>query len=118
MKKIILATLVFVCGCFVGARHPRIVPVAHAQVDSPAYTCDFGQSGNTNAYPCAQYLIAVAPQRLGGGVIIWKVTDTPFAVNGATNLSAIGSGSLAGTSVQVFVPGSTTQTLTLSESQP
>lgn len=88
-------------------------------IASPSYMCDFGPSGTSSVSPACQYLVTISPQRLGGGIMIWQVTDTPFAVNGATNLTEVTSGSLfGGASVQVCVPGSTTNTITISVNEP
>jgi hypothetical protein len=96
---------------------PHVIAAPPMQITSPAYTCQFGNGGTSNVYPCAQYIVEVSPARLGGGVMIYQVTDTPFAVNGA-NVSTVAGGTISATSIHALVPGSSTDTFTLAVSQP
>ena len=110
-----LAGMGLVAICF--SPHPHVNAALPMQIPSPAYTCQFGNGGTSNIYPCAQYIVEVSPARLGGGVMIYQVTDTPFPVNGA-NVSTVAGGTLSATSVQALVPASSTSTFTLAVSQP
>jgi hypothetical protein len=118
--KLISAIFIFVVGLALGicAQGSHAINLHPVQVESPAYTCQFGNGGTSNAFPCAQYIVEVSTQRLGGGgVIVYQVTSSPFDVRGS-NISTVAGGGISGTSVQALLPNSTTNTFTLAVSQP
>jgi len=99
--------------------HLRAAPV-HAQLSTPSYGCNIGNGGSNYSAYCTQYIVEVSTQRGVSGFSIYQMQSDPYDVEAnAATAPMVGSGSLtSGAAVQVFLPDSSTQTFTLSASQP
>jgi hypothetical protein len=120
MRKnvIIAALLLLLIGLAVIGHRDAPPTTVHAQLSSPAYVCNEGPAGANNGYPCAQYIVAVAPQRLGGGIFIYQIQDQQVDVR-TLNAPLVTSGSVNdGASIQVLQPGSDTKTVTITVGNP
>jgi hypothetical protein len=84
---------------------------------APAYVCGFGPGGNNSTSPCTQYIVEVSTARLGGGAIIYQVTESPFAVDGA-NIRLVAASQISDTHTQQPLPNNNGDTFTIAISKP
>ncbi len=117
LMKVLLIAAVLILGLSIPDREPS-PPVVHAQISSPAYVCNYGPGGDNDGYPCAQYIVTIVPQRLGGGRFISQIQDQQVDVR-TINAPVVANGSNSDdVSIQVLQPGSDTKTVTITVGNP
>lgn len=116
--KMLIVTIALFFAFVLGQNSTHISTV-NAQASSPAYTCNVGNSGQTSAFPCAQYLIEVAPQRMGGGTFIYQLQNEIDISNPQFGAVMVANGTVnSTTSIQAFQPNSSVNTVTITSTVP
>jgi len=113
IKRLSLVCALLAAACIGRA---TVTPV-HAYDPSPSYVCGFGPGGNNSTSPCVQYIVEVSTARLGGGAIIYQVTDNPFPVDGS-NILLVAASQIQDTHTQQPLPNNLGDTFTIAISKP